>query len=258
MSASTDVAAVELVQSSLADGVLTVTLADEAGRNVLSVPLMQAFLAVLDEAENDAEIRLVVVTNLGGVFCAGADLKAAPGNAAPDIFATLLRRIQTCAKPVIGKIAGHAMGGGLGLAAAFDISVAAEDAKFGFSEVRLGVVPAVISAICLPKLRRGDAMELFLRGNRFSAASAAGYGLITRAAPRKSLDQAVAEIIADIILGGPVALSIAKRLVEEVPAMDTAQALAEMTKLSAAVFASPEARAGTQAFRERRSPPWVK
>lgn len=238
-------------------GVLSIVLNDEAARNVLSVNLMKAMLAALDRAANDPEIRVVLVLNVGKVFCAGADLKAAPSESSAKLFADLLLAIQNCPKPTVAKITGHAMGGGVGLAAAFDISVASAECKMGFTEVRIGVVPAVISAICLPKMRRGEALEAFLRGNRFDADRAAELGLITRAVASDAIDAEIAAILADIRLGGPEALAIAKQIVTTVPQMTTQEAMIRMAQLSAGVFASPEARAGTDAFKERRLPPWA-
>jgi methylglutaconyl-CoA hydratase len=258
MSTACDTSLKSPVIVSLVDGVLNVTLNDEAGRNVLSVALMHAFKDALDRAASDTAVRVVLVTNVGGVFCAGADLKAAPDESTADLFVELLRQIQTLPKPTIARITGHALGGGVGLAAAFDISIASEGSKFGFTEVRLGVVPAVISAICLPKMRRGDAMEAFLRGNRFDARRAAELGIVTRAVPLDAIDAEIGAIVDDVTLGGPHALAMAKQIIEEVPQMTPVDALHAMAALSANVFASPEARAGTEAFKQRRSPPWVK
>lgn len=250
-------AATDDILISFADGMLAITLADEIGRNVLSVSLMRAFMAALDRAAHDDAVRLVLVNHVGSIFCAGADLKAAPDASAADLFAALLRQIQTCQKPTIARIDGQAIGGGVGLAAAFDISIVSDTSKFGFTEVRLGVVPAVISAVCLPKMRRSDALEAFLRGNRFDGRRAAELGLVTRAVPAGRLDDEIAAIIADIRLGGPAALAVAKQIVEQVPRMLPQDALVAMAELSARVFASPEARSGTAAFKERRPPPWV-
>ena len=105
----------------------------------------------------------------------------------------LFRLITGSPKPVIGRIAGHCMGGGVGLAAACDISVVADDARIGFTEVRIGVAPAIISVVCLPKMRRADAAELFLSGERITAARAVEVGLLNRAVPASELDAAVAE-----------------------------------------------------------------
>jgi methylglutaconyl-CoA hydratase len=245
------------ILSSLTEGLLTITLADEVGRNVLGAALMAEFATAMEDAAANPAVRIVVVTNSGKTFCAGGDLKASPAALESDRFSKLLRRIQTFPKPVIGRIAGHAVGGGVGLAAACDISLAVEDATFGFSEVRLGVVPAIISVVCLAKMRRGDAMEVYLRGNRFSASRAAELGLITRALPAAKLDQELAAVVSDLRLGGPEALGLAKQLVNEVPAMTFDKAYSWTAALSASVFSGREARAGTDAFRERRSPPWA-
>lgn len=251
----------EPVRVESAGGITTVTLADTENRNALGGALVSGLHGALLAAEADPAVRCVVVTNEGNTFCAGANLKEQSGAAARSQASVgldeLFRTIQRLAKPVVGRIAGHVVGGGNGLAAAFDVSIAAEDAKFGFTEVRLGVVPAIISVVCLPKLRRGDALELFLRGNRIPAARAAELGLINRAVPREALDAAVDEVVADLRLGGPEALGFAKRLVYEVPAMETAEAFAWTSELSAKLFASEEAAAGMKAFLSRSQPPWA-
>lgn len=252
-----DTATADDILVSLSNGVLRLTLNNASARNVLSVALMRAFLLALDRAATDAAVRVVLVDHVGPIFCAGADLKAAPDASAAPLFAELLRRIQTSPKPTVARIAGQAFGGGVGLVAAFDISLASEDSKLGFTEVRLGVVPAVIAAVCLPKMRRGEALEAFLRGNRFDGRRAAELGLITRAVPAAALDAEIEAVIADIRLGGPEALAIAKSIVADVASMSIDEALDAMATLSAKVFASPEARAGTDAFRERRLPPWA-
>jgi methylglutaconyl-CoA hydratase len=206
-------------------------------------------------------VRAVVITNEGSTFCAGANLKEQSGARARSVasvgFEDVLRAIQTSPTPVIGRIAGHVVGGGNGLAAALDISIASEDAKFGFTEVRLGVAPAIISVVCLPKMRPGEAMEAFLRGNRFPAARAAELGLINRAVPAAELDAAVEEVLADLRKGGPKALGFAKRLVYEVPAMDQKEAFQSTSRLSAELFAGDEAREGMAAFLGKRKAAWA-
>jgi methylglutaconyl-CoA hydratase len=245
-----------------ADGILTVTLADVENRNALGAAVVNGLHDAITQANADPEIRAVVITNEGNTFCAGANLKeqsgAKKGGGRGMIgFDALLAEIMTSSTPVIGKIRGHVVGGGNGLAAALDIAIASEDVKFGFTEVRLGVAPAIISVVCLPKMRRGDAMEAFLRGNRFPAAKAAEYGLISRAVPTDELDAAVDEVLADLRLGGPEALGFAKRLVYEVPTMEQKEAFAWTSKLSAGLFKGEEAAAGMKAFLKREKPPWV-
>ncbi|MDG1400478.1 MAG: enoyl-CoA hydratase-related protein [Candidatus Binatia bacterium] len=240
---------------------MKITLADSENRNALGGELLTQFDEALDSANADPAIRAVVVTNEGNTFCAGANLKERAGAAAPSrpsiSFDALLEKIQTSATPVIGQIDGHVVGGGNGLAAAFDISVAREDVKFGFTEVRLGVVPAIISVVCLPKMNRGNAMDAFLRGNRFSATRAAAMGLINYAVPGDQLESAVDEIVSDIAKGGPNAVSVAKQLVNEVPAMDQKDAFAKMAKLSAELFSGDEAKGGMRAFLKKEKAPWA-
>ncbi|PZR78915.1 MAG: enoyl-CoA hydratase, partial [Candidatus Aeolococcus gillhamiae] len=195
-------------------------------------------------------------------FCAGADLKAARGGMDHDRgmgldLPALLTKVADSPKPVIARIAGHCMGGGVGLAAACDLSVAADDVRFGFTEVRIGVAPAIISVVCLAKLRRGDAMELFLTGERVSAARAAEVGLINRAVPRPSLAAEVSRIAGAVMAGGPGALGAAKRLVNEVPSMPTTEAFRYTAALSAELFGSAEASEGMAAFREKRPADWA-
>jgi methylglutaconyl-CoA hydratase len=242
-------------------GVMTVTLADVANRNALGADLLQGLYAAISAANDAPEIRAVVVTNEGSTFCAGANLKERSGKtrgAATEIgFEEVLHAIQTSPTPIIGRIAGHVVGGGNGLASALDISIAADNVKFGFTEVRLGVAPAIISVVCLPKMRRGEAMEAFLRGNRFPASKAAELGLINRAVPADELDGAIEEVLADLRKGGPKALGFAKRLVYEVPPMDPKEAFQWTSHLSAKLFSSDEAKEGMAAFLGKRKAHWA-
>ena len=249
------------VRLETADGILTVTLADVENRNALGATLVNGLHDAISGANADPTVRAVVVTNEGTTFCAGANLKERSGAARgvrPKLgFEELLVEIQSSPTPIVGKIKGHVVGGGNGLAAAFDIAIAQDDVKFGFTEVRLGVAPAIISVVCLPKMRRGDALELFLRGNRFPASRAAEIGLISRAVPAEELDAAVDEVLADLCLGGPAALGFAKRLVYDVPAMKQKEAFAWTADLSQRLFKGEEAAAGMEAFLKRKKAPWA-
>jgi methylglutaconyl-CoA hydratase len=243
----------------VADGVATITLDSPENRNALSVAMLDALGDRLHEAIEDVATRVVVLTNTGPAFCAGADLKGDPTATvtARHDLAEILTTMLDSPKPVIGRIAGHCLGGGVGLAAACDVSMAADDARFGFSEVRIGVAPAIISVVCLPKMRRSDAAELFLTGERISAEHAAAVGLINRAVPRADLDAAVDELVRSVQAGAPGALSACKQLLAQVPTMDRAAAFAWTGELSARLFQSPEAEAGKAAFRDGTQPPWV-
>ncbi|MGH0033051.1 MAG: enoyl-CoA hydratase/isomerase family protein [Myxococcota bacterium] len=244
-------------------GVMTATLVDVDNRNALGAALIDGLLDAIEAANADPAIRAVVVTNEGSTFCAGANLKERSGakdaGAQPSGrgFEDLLEAIQTSATPIVGRIDGHVVGGGNGLASALDISIAREDVKFGFTEVRLGVAPAIISVVCLPKMRRGEAMEAFLRGNRFPASKAAELGLINRAVPGERLDAAVEEVLADLRKGGPNALGFAKQLVRQVPAMSQKEAFQWTSRLSADLFRGDEAKEGMAAFLGKRKAAWA-
>jgi methylglutaconyl-CoA hydratase len=253
----------EEVHLERASGRATITLDRPERKNSLGPELVDTLARHLDTAIADDDVRVIVLTNTGNTFCAGADLKAAqPGpddSAEPerrnfvDVFGLML----DSPKPVVGRIAGHCTGGGVGLAAACDISIVADDALIGFTEVRLGVAPAVISVVCLPKLRRADALEMFMSGQRHSAARAVEVGLLNRVVPRKKLDAAVDELVGQLLLCGPNAVAAAKRMVFDVPGRDRGEAFAEMSELSQALFRSEEAAAGIAAFNARQPPPWA-
>ncbi|HEX7166872.1 MAG TPA: enoyl-CoA hydratase-related protein [Acidimicrobiales bacterium] len=242
-------------------GVATITLARPGNANALSAELVDSLGDNLERAIGDENVRVVVLTHDGRTFCAGADLKSrakgAPGSGPRHDLVGVLTTILDSPKPVVGRIAGHCMGGGVGLAAACDISVVADTAKFGFTEVRIGVAPAIISVVCLPKLRRADALELFLTGERIEAARAAEVGLVNQVVPAGAIDTAVGEVVAKLRAGGPNALAAAKQLVARVPELSRADAFAWTAELSATLFRSEEAAAGMAAFRDRTAPPWA-
>lgn len=247
------------VISSTDDGVATITLNAPHRKNSLSPALVTSLADALDAAIDDPNVRVIVLTNTGNTFCAGADLSSdTPGSQEGGrSFVDLFRIIQASPTPVIGRIDGHATGGGVGLAAVCDISVMRDDAKIGFTEVRLGVAPAVISVVCLPKMRRADASELFLTGERFTPRRAAEVGLINRAVPPDQVDVEIDGFVDKIVRGGPGALGAAKELIARVSDMDTADAFAWTAERSAALFRTDEAAAGIAAFRQRSDAPWI-
>ena len=242
-------------------GVATITLNRPENKNALSVEMVNSLGDRLGAAQSDPEVRVILFTNNGNTFCAGADLKAnQPGVTQPTArhsFVQILDDIIGSQKPVLGQIAGHCTGGGVGLAAAFDISIAADDVIIGFTEVRIGVAPAVISVVCLPKLRRADASELFLNGERIPASRAADVGLINRAVPRNLLEDEMRDTLTKIVRGGPNALAASKQLVSKVPQMKRSDAWEWTAELSQSLFQSPEAEEGIGAFRDRRDAAWV-
>ena len=248
----------------LTSGVVTITLNMAERKNALSDELVTTLSAMLDRASTEDEARVIVLTNTGNTFCAGADLKATkPGLAQTDgpeakrSFVDVFEQILTSPKPVVGRIDGHATGGGVGLVAACDISVMRNDAKIGFTEVRLGVAPAVISVVCLPKMSRADALELFLTGDRFTPERAAQAGLINRAVKPEDLDPTVDGFVEMLVRGGPLALAATKELINRVPEMERRQAFEWTSVRSRELFVSAEAKAGIAAFLQRESAPWV-
>ena len=245
-------------------GVATLTLNRPANRNALSVDLVESLAANLDKAIADTAAKVIVLTGTGTVFCAGADLKerrTVSTTGADDdlpLFVRIFQRIGAAPKPVIAKLNGSALAGGLGLACACDFAIAPRRAMFGFTEVRIGVAPAIISVICLPKLRVSDAAELFLTGERIDAAEAARVGLITRAVDDDQLDAAVDALVAKLLLGGPKAMAASKELLRRVPGFGSQdEAFRWTAKLSAELFADDEAIEGMTAFAEKRPPSWL-
>jgi methylglutaconyl-CoA hydratase len=239
-----------------------ITLDSPQNRNALSVTLVEELGGHLRAALADPEVRAIVLTGNGPAFCAGADLKSrgdavAPGSGATNPFVEILKLMWEGSKPVIAAVNGHAFGGGIGLVAAADIAIAAEGAKFSFSEVRLGLIPAIISVVVLPKLGVHDAMRLFLTGARFEAARAEGYGLVHRVVAPDALEEAVREEAKAIALGGPNAVAEAKRLIRTVSRVPMDEAFAYAEKKIAELFASAEAAEGMASFVQKRRPGWA-
>ncbi len=251
-----------LVEYEVGPHVATITLADESRRNALSEELLGQLIEAVDEASRDPDVRVVVLTNRGNVFCAGADLRGRavdPAQSEPRAsMSDLFLHIRNSEKIFVGRIAGHCVAGGVGLAAVTDISIAIDTATFGFSEVRLGLVPAVISVVCLPKMRLADAQQAMLRGQRFSAEEAAQIGLITYAVAGDHLDQIVDDVVTDLLAGEPSALAATKGLMYSVPALEAGEAFRRMTELTESFFRSEQAHEGVTAFFEKRPANWVK
>ena len=230
-------------------------------RNALSTELLGELSRHLQSAIDDPSVRVVVLTGTGKAFCAGADLKSqgsgvADGKSKND-FVEILKQMREGPKPVICAVNGHAFGGGIGLVAAADIAIAVHGAKFAFSEVRLGVIPAIISVVVLPKLGEHHAMRLFVTGERFSAAEALGYGLVHRVVEDCDLESAVQAEVDAIAKGAPNAVTAAKRLVREIPRLEPDDAYAVAAEQIAKLFASAEAAEGLAAFAQKRPPSWV-
>ncbi len=230
-------------------------------RNALSGLLISEVFDHVAAANEDDAVRCIVITGNGPGFCSGADLKddrgLPAGRERAVAYPELLSAIQDSPKPVIAAINGPAFAGGLGLVGACDIAVAVDTAQFSFSEVRIGVIPAVISVVCLPKLGTHHGMKLFITGERFTGQQAVDMGFVHRAVAAEQLESAVQEEIDMIRKGGPIAVIECKKLVRQVPLLSREQGFAETAPWSARMFGSEEAREGMLAFRERRDAAWI-
>ena len=255
-----DAAGAAPVRYAVGDGVATLTLDAPEARNVLSGESLRLLADALDRAALDDEVRVVVLAATGRAFCAGADLRGTGGEAADFTarYTGVLTRLLDHPKPTIARVQGHVAGGGNGLVAGADLSVAVESAKFAFSEVRVGAVPAIVSVVALQRMPRAQAIELFLTGERVPAARAQQAGLLTSVVDDvQALDEALATWVDALRLGGPQALRSTKEVLRRVPEMERGEAFAWTEQVSAAAFSSDEAAEGMAAFVQRRPPAWA-
>lgn len=251
-----------LVQVRTTAGVTTLTLNSPHNRNALSTPLMTELRAGLAEAVADPQVRVVVLDHTGPVFCSGVDLKEteaarAAGTVPAAMMADLLAEVWQCPKPVLAQVGGPARAGGLGVIAAADLAFCSTEATFAFTEVRLGVIPAVISATVLRRIDSRAAAALYLTGEVFDGAHAERIGLVTQAVPADELAATVHATCQAIVRAAPRALSGTKQLLRRPPETDITEELRTLSELSVGYFLSDDAREGIAAFRERRDPTWV-
>jgi methylglutaconyl-CoA hydratase len=256
----------QLIRVEATLGVATITLDSPHNRNALSAALIEQLLEALAAAVADEWVRVIVLSHTGPAFCSGADLKEtaaafaasqAGGQVPASRVGEVLAAIWESPKPVLARIAGPARAGGLGLVAAADIAVCATEATFAFTEVRLGVIPAVISATVLPRLAPRAAAELYLTGEVFDGVRAAEIGLVTSAVPAAELDAAIARYADSLVLGAPGALAGAKELLRRRSLATFRDDVAELTRLSLSYFGSPEGIEGVLAMRAKRAPSWL-
>jgi methylglutaconyl-CoA hydratase len=235
-------------------------------RNAFNAELIAALTSTFGELASDPSVRAIVLSGEGKVFCGGADISwmrasldlsfeenVADAKAMSDMF----RAIDGCKKPVIGKIHGAALGGGAGLAAVCDIVVASADAIFGFTEVKLGIIPAVISPFVLRKIGISNARALFLTGERFDAKRAMHIGLVHEVVVADTLDVCIERITNEIATAGPEAVAAAKALVPHVAEATYADSRDITARAIAAARTSAEGQEGLRAFLERRKAGWL-
>ena len=245
--------------------VAAVTLARPEVRNAFDEAMIADLTAAFGALGGEPGLRVVVLAGEGGIFCAGADvawMRRAAGYSADENredarrMARMLRTIDACPKPVIGRIQGAAIGGGVGLAAVCDIAIAAAGTVFSLAEVKLGILPAAISPYVLRAIGPRHARDLFLTGERFDAEEARRIGLVHSVVDASGLDAAAGKKIDALLSSGPEAVAAAKRLIDQVAPMTIDAAFPVTSEAIAERRASEEGREGLSAFLEKRKPSW--
>ncbi len=246
--------------------VTRIALARPAVRNAFDDALIAELTGAFSEAAADPETRVVILSGDGAAFCAGADVgwmrKAGSAtreeNEADALrMARMLRSIDACPKPVIALVHGAAIGGGVGLVAAADIAIAAEGTVFSLAEVRLGILPSVISPYVLRAIGPRQARDYFLTGDRFDAREAHRIGLVQAVVAPGELESAGAKKVESLLSSGPEAVGVAKRLIEQVAGRNPEDVIALTARTIAERRASAEAKEGLTAFLEKRTPAWA-
>jgi methylglutaconyl-CoA hydratase len=246
--------------------VLRIVLNRPEVRNAFDEEVIEAISSCAANAAENPNVRAMVLSGAGQAFCAGADLawmgKAIAYSQVENLadaedFALMLERLDTLPLPVIGRVHGAALGGGVGLAAVCDIVVAAEGTAFGLTEVKLGILPAVISPYVVRKIGVSAARELFLTGSRFTAMRARELGLVHEVVREPELDDAVERRLAEVMTSGPSAVAAAKALIREVSHESPKDLIGLTTSRIAAQRVSHEGQEGIRAFLEKRKPDWL-
>lgn len=246
-------------------GVASVALSRPDTRNALNAELIEELTRCFERLAEDESVRVVVLTGEGRSFCAGADIgymrRTAEFSYEENVedarrLAAMFAAVDGCPKPVVAKARGAAIGGGAGLVAAADVAVAEEGTIFAFTEVRLGISPAVISPFVARKIGHSHARALFLTGERFDAARARAMGLVHEVCAERDLDEAVAKKTEGLLAGGPDALAATKRLLREIWGASPGGAAETTAGLIAELRTGEEGQEGLGAFLEKREPGW--
>jgi methylglutaconyl-CoA hydratase len=242
-----------------------VSLARPDARNALNIELIEEIRRSMEELAEDDGVRVVVLTGEGDYFCAGADIGYMRDTADFSYeenledarnLAAMFGAIEECPKPVVARVEGAAIGGGVGLVAAADVSVAEEGTVFAFTEVRLGISPATIAPFVLRKIGYSQARALFLSGERFDAVKACEIGLVHEVATEGDLDSTVQEKIEGLLKGGPEALAATKALLRELRDAGPGEGTEIMAQRIAELRTGEEGQEGLGAFLEEREPSW--
>jgi methylglutaconyl-CoA hydratase len=249
-----------------ADGVLSVTLNRPEVHNAFNDELIGEAIDLFSSIESRDGIRAVVLRGDGPNFCAGADLNWMSRMVSytrdenirdSSLLAKMYALIDDCPLPVIGRIQGAAIGGGVGLVSVCDIAIASSDAKFGLSEVKLGILPAVISPYVIAKIGASHARALFLTGERFDAERALRIGLVHRVVDPAALDEALAETVKQLRSSGPEAVRECKKLIRFVSTEPRTESIPYTIDAIATRRTSTEGQSGMSAFLNKQKAPWI-
>jgi enoyl-CoA hydratase/carnithine racemase len=246
----------ELVHYDVAEGVATITLDSPHNKNALSRQLVGELVERLERAGADADVTVVLVRQEGNVFCSGADLSEATTDGMEEgarRIVELQRLVVTLEKPVVTRVAGAVRAGGIGIVAASDVAISADDATYALTEVKLGLAAAIVSLTVHARMSPRAAALTTLGGEVFTGAEAAAYGLVTRAVPAGELDLAVAGVCRQLATGTPQGLRESKRILNAGLVHRIDEQGADMAALSARLFASDEARAAMTTFLGRKA-----
>jgi methylglutaconyl-CoA hydratase len=250
-----------------ARGVVTLTLDRPDVRNAFDAELMRALTAAVAELADDPTVRVLVLTGAGRVFSAGADLTWMGAMAGYSFeenvadsrgFEAMLRTVDDAPVPVVARVNGHALGGAAGLLGCVDVAVAVKSARFGFTEARLGLAPAMISAYVQPRIGVAAARRYFLSGERFDAERAAQLGLVHEVCDDDALDATVGRVVDDLLAAGPAAQRAIKPLIRAVAAASDPDATEQLRlELISRLRVGEEGQEGLAAFFEHRRPSWA-
>ena len=253
----------KLIQVQAADGVATLTLNRPERRNAIGTPMVNELLYALEDAHADDAVRSIVITGAGKAFCAGGDFMQMTSGGEEDAlppkgdYKDLLLALLRATKPIVARVNGHAMGGGLGLVAACTFAVASSEAKLGTPEINVGLFPFMIMAVLERVMPRRRLVEMMLSGQRMTAEEAVAAGLVNRAVAPEELDAAVKSFTDSIASKSPLTVRLGMQAMIDTEELDLEQKLPVLAERLGQTLATDDAREGLMAFLEKRQPKWT-
>ena len=250
-----------------ARGVATLTLAREDKHNAMSAQMIEELTQAAADLAADDAVRVVILTGAGKSFCAGGDLgwmaaqrdmDAQTRSAEAAKLATMLGALNSLPKPLIGRVQGNAFGGGVGMASVCDVAIGVDTLKMGFTETRLGIIPATIGPYVLARMGEGRARRVFMSARLFDAAEAVDLGLLARAVPADALDDAIEAEVVPYLSCAPGAVAAAKQLARDLGPRIDAEVVGHTIAALADRWETDEAAEGIGAFFDKRKPAWIK